>query len=166
MDINFDDITLSKRKYFKNVKGEYCFINYQNEKLIVDFPKSEVLFDVDFSYSKPNLIIKLKDDSLNTFIDSLDKKLASLCRNEYCSLRKTAPVGKKYSDTLKLKILDSGDISTILRRTNVNLKVHISGMWFDEYSCGPYLNIIGLGVVPFEKKCLITNDSDSEIDIT
>jgi hypothetical protein len=160
----FDKIFLSKKKYFKNIQGQYCFINYLNDKLVIDFPPSEVLFDVDFSYPKPNVIIKLTPEVSN-FIDTIDKKLASLTEGyQYCSLRKVAPVGKKYSDTLKLKIVQP-EIQELLKKTKVNLKIHISGLWYDQYSCGPYFNIVSIDSIASEKKCLINVESDSDIEI-
>jgi hypothetical protein len=155
-----ETITLSKRRDFKNIKGQFCYINTRENKLYIDLQGCQVLYDVDTSYTKPNLILILSKEA-SKIIEELDSKLESLIKNKtYVSLRKVA-TNKKFSDTIKLKLLDPP--KELLRKTKISVHVHVSGMWFDEHSAGPYMSVESY-TIPV-KECAIVPDSDSEIDI-
>jgi len=173
--INFEHITISKPKPFKNINGKYCFINYQNDKLLIDLPVSTVTFDVNLKFDKPNLFINLANPMLMSFNESLKKTLVQLVYNAgiytytheiltdfYVNPHKVVHSKKKFSDTLKLKLAAPVELC---RGNQIKGTVHVSGMWFSENSFGPYLNITDVEVVNTPIKSFFIEESDSEIEM-
>ena len=160
-----------------------CYINYsvpKDNKLIIALPVSTVAFDVDFSYNRPNISINLVDQELidfnshlkNFIIESVYKnskkiygaqKTMEALSELYCNPHKSAPVGKKYTDLMQLKINKNSlpELNFLNKKSKVALTVHISGLWFSEKSFGPYINVIGIEA-PEIKKCDFV-DSDTEL---
>ena len=179
-NIEFDKIKLSVLNTDNKLK---CYINYllrKDNKLVVTFPLSTVAFDVDFTYTRPNLSIYLTDTGLIKFIDDLKHTIVSAVFKEskkiygtqktmealnelYCNPHKFAPVRKFYTDLLQLKISAThlGSLKVLKKKTKVYLTVYISGIWVSEKSFGPYLNVIGLEYPSTVND--FVDDSDSEI---
>ena len=173
--INFDNVTISKAKPFKNINGKYCFINYQGDKLLIDLPVSTVTFDVNLSFDKPNIFINLTNPVLSSFNDNLKQTLVKLVYNAgiytyshdaltdfYVNPHKTAQSKKKFTDTLKLKLATPVELC---RGNQIKGTLHVSGMWFSENSFGPYLNITDIEVVNTPVKSLFLEESDSEVEM-
>ena len=173
--INFDHVTISKAKPFKNINGKYCFINYQNDKLLIDLPVSTVTFDVNLNFDKPNLFINLTNSEVISFNENLKDKLVKLVYNAgiytyshevltdfYVNPHKVVQSKKKFTDTLKLKLAAPVELS---RGNQIIGTIHISGMWFSENSFGPYFNITDIEVINTPIKSLFLEESDSEIEV-
>jgi hypothetical protein len=178
-NIDFEKITISKAYNFKNINGKYCHINYLDNYLEFDL-NAAVAFNVNFNYPKPNLFIYLNKNT-TTFNKNIKDTLVKLVEAEsrtifgknldstvlsefYCDPHKNIQKGKKFLDVLKLKINCAG-INELFRNTRVNLKVHISGMWFSENSFGPYLNVTEIEVLENLHKSLFIEEPESEIDL-
>jgi hypothetical protein len=163
--IQFDHITLSKLHPFKNIEGDYCFINYQ-DKLIINIPETEVVYDSNGSY----VLLSIKGTTIFTFMEQLKETLINQVYEKhiysntpvktlfefYVSPHKISKNGK---NILKCKCSEIFE-----KNTKINAKIHVSGMWFSKTSFGPYFLIHHVEKIP--NVCLITDsDSDTEINI-
>lgn len=181
-NIVFDGIQVGKINYYKSNDGKFCFIKYFGTKLIVNLPVSIITFDVDFSYTKPNVFIYLNDNKLiefnnnikelivkHVFDNSVDiyghQKTMESLSEFYSNPHKVSKTKNSFSDLLKLKLKCQVN-ENLPKRTKVKLSVEISGIWFSQSSFGPYYDIVDLEVVTdSQKKCLIVQDnSDSDVE--
>ena len=176
---NLEFITFSKVYNYKNVDGKFCYINLNNDYFYVNLPTSKVIFDVDYSYNKPTLVISLTDKNLIEFIDNFKKividfvyhnckqifgvqKSLSALEEFYCSPVKKSL--KHFADTLKLKLLNK-KINPLMRNTKIDITLHISGLWFNSDSFGPYFDVMDLTLIelPFTPKKNIYSFIEEEI---
>jgi hypothetical protein len=173
--IEFDHISLSKKCPFKNISGYYCFINYYDSRLIIDLPESNVVFDVNTTYTKPNLFIELNNKDLLYFNEKLKTTLLKLVYETgmyqlsidqldgyYVNPYKNIQFKKKYIDSLKIKMAIPQEI---YRGNKIKGKLHISGMWFGENSFGPYMNLSDIEVINKKVIPLFLEESDSELEL-
>ena len=173
--IEFNKLTISKCTPFKNINGKYCFINYDGGKLIVKLPVlSTVLFDINLNYPKPNLFINLTNPQLIGFNELLKNALIThvfehkiyghtpmeILDGYYVNPHKMIQSKKKIADTLKLKL---GKSMSLSRGDQINGSIHISGMWFNENSFGPYFNIDTVEVVDGPVKSLFVETTNKPL---
>jgi hypothetical protein len=157
--MNLDLITFSNKERFKNIPGYYCNIFYNLLPFSIEI-KGTVVFDVKMDVNKPNVFIYL-NQSTGSFMEELDSKL-SIFEGNYVSPRKVLKNKKKFIDVLKLKLLDFSE-KEILRGTQINMCIHISGIWFSENSYGPYLNITSIKKIEIIRESyFIDEESDTE----
>ena len=156
-----DNLRLSKLYPFKNIDGKYCFINGD---LYLDIPETEVIYD-----SNGSSILLHLPESVIPFLQNVKESLIGLvyekyifgntsldCLSEfYVSPHKKSKNGK---NMLKCKCK-----TVFEKKTKVNVKIHISGMWFGEKSFGPYFVVEK--IEQRTPKCLINTDSDSDSEI-
>jgi len=163
--IQFDHIVLSKLHPFKNIDGQYCFINYQ-DKLIINIPETEIVYDSNGSYVllaiKGNAFFKFMDQLKETLINQVyEKHIYSNISPQTLSEFYVSPhkISKNGKNILKCKCSEIFE-----KNTKINAKIHVSGMWFSKTSFGPYFLIHELEKIP--NVCLIEDSySDTEINI-
>jgi hypothetical protein len=163
---------ISKLRKFKNIEGNYAFIN---QPLKTTFT-SDVVFDVKFNELKPVLMVNLTNQIENYITELKEavisevykKKIYQMSKEEltdfFVSPIKTVKKGKKLVSVLKLKITDP-EINNLPRKTKVNLEVTVSSLWFNDTSFGVYLNVEKVNVINEPKKCLLVDTSDTESEI-
>jgi hypothetical protein len=176
-----ETVTFSKVYSYKTNDGRFCYINGADKNVYITVPECTVVFDVDYSIHRPQLIINTKGtdiipaiESLNTqIIDHVSQniftKSRELTEQFYCSPIKRSLVKRTFIDTLKTKICMTSQIP-LPRGTKVSLKIHVSGLWFSADSYGPYLDVVELSVLeaytpPKNIYMFIDENSESEIEI-
>lgn len=177
---NINNIRVGRLNNYKNNSGKFCFINYfhddndlskdlsadntkfnlikNEDKLIINLPKSRVAFDTNLDYDKPNLFINLNNKDLISFNNSLKDIIINSVYNINLYGKDLETLAKFYNDPiqikqktgkklLKLKILKqrlASPIDILQKGSMVNLNIHVSGIWFNGENFGPYYNIVDL----------------------
>ena len=176
-----ETVTFSKVYNYKTNDGRFCYINGVDKNVYITVPECTVVFDVDYSAHRPQLVITTKGtdiipaiESLNTqIIDHVSQniftKSRDIVKELYCSPIKRSLVKRKYVDTLKTKVCTTSQIP-LPRGTKVSLKIHVSGVWFSADSYGPYLDVVDMNVLevftpPKNVYMFVDEHSESEIEI-
>jgi hypothetical protein len=163
---------LSKPRNFKNIEGQYCFVN---DPLQFTF-HGTVVFDVDTNNPKPNIFIyntKSVEEQLEKIKDSFINQVHSQrffnvskenLQEYYVNPIKKVKKGKKLVEAVKLKLATFKE--PILKKTKVCLEISISSIWMSIKAFGVYLNVVNVNIPENPKKCLLLeSDSESEIDL-
>ena len=177
--IDFSKVTISKPRNFQSNDGQFCFVNNDTSKLIVDIKGCKLAYNVDMSYAKPNMYF-YSNQKLTNFNEQVKhviiKGVYSMglygntlnvqqLEEMYCDPRKIKPVGKIFQDTIKCKLVNKTDIP-LTKKSKVNITIHVVGVWISEYSFGPYYNVTDVEAHKDVHTCLIVeNESDNESDI-
>jgi hypothetical protein len=178
-----ETVTFSKVYNYKTNDGRFCYINGVDKNVYLDVPECTVVFDVDYSTHRPQLVINTKGTDVLQAIESLNRQIIDhvfqniynttksreLIEQFYCSPIKRSLVKRKYVDTLKTKLCMTSQIP-LPRGTKVSLKIHVSGVWFSADSYGPYLDVVDMNVLevftpPKNVYMFVDEHSESEIEI-